>query len=376
MKITYVTETHPPDINAAALTAARAIAYLRTRGHEVDVIRPAQTHEARGADAGEWRTVGCPIPMYREMRMGLAWPAQLGERFCRSGARVVHVATEGPLGWSALAAARRLGVATTSDFQARLQRYTRYHCIGCLEAPIRSYLRRFHNGAGRTFAATARTRQDLIEWGFQRVEVVDPGVDLERFAPTRRDLSLRRRWGAGQSPVLLYVGRLAAEKRVQLALEAFRSARRFDSNARMIVVGDGPGRAALERMFPEAHFVGMQTGAALAACYASADLFVFPSESGAFGNVTLEALASGLPVIAFDSGAASEHVADRVNGRLITPGDDAGFVLAVCLMVALHGTPDRASRAARSSVADQGCDNALRSFERHLLEVAGDGQPP
>jgi glycosyltransferase involved in cell wall biosynthesis len=375
MHLTYVTETHPPEINGVALTVARAIAFLRGRGHHVDVIRPAQPHEARGSGVREWRSTGLPIPMYRDMRFGLARPAQLAERFVRTGTRLVHVATEGPLGWAALAAARRLGLPTTSDFRTNFHQYSRYYGLRWLESPIRSYLRRFHNGAGRTFAPTARTRQELIDAGFERVEVVGRGVDLERFSPARRDRSLRLSWTADDGPVLLYVGRLAAEKRVELALNAFQSARRFDARARMIVVGDGPRRAALEREFPAVRFIGTQTGDALAACYASADLFVFPSESETFGNVTLEALASGLPVIAFDSGAASEYVVDRLNGRLVAPGDDAAFVIAVCLMTSLQRSPHHQSRAARESVAGQGWDKALRSLERQLLEAVGDGQP-
>jgi glycosyltransferase involved in cell wall biosynthesis len=375
MHITYVTETHPPEINGVALTVARAIAFLRARGHEVDVIRPVQREETARAEAGEWRTAGCAIPMYRDLRFGLARPGRLAARFARTGAQLVHVATEGPLGWAALAAARRLGLATTSDFRTNFHQYSRYYGIGWLEAPIRAYLRRFHNGAGRTFAPTARTRQALIDAGFERVEVVGRGVDLERFSPAHRDPALRLRWGAGQGPVLLCVGRLAAEKRVELALQAFRSARHIDAGARMVVVGDGPRREALERQFPEAKFIGTQTGDALAACYASADLFVFASESETFGNVTLEALASGLPVIAFDSGAASEHVIDRFNGRLVASGDDEAFITAVCLMTSLHWSLPRLKQAARASVSRQGWDKALRRFEQQLLEAAGDGAP-
>lgn len=373
MRLAYVTETYPPEVNGVALTVARAIDWLRARGHEVDVIRPARPGEPRGAGRGEWCSAGWPIPMYREMRFGVARPASLARRFVNMGAQLVHVATEGPLGRAAIAAARRLGLATTSDFRTNFDRYSRYYGLGLLEPVIGGYLRSFHNATDRTFVPTAATRRALVCAGFERIEVVGRGVDLVRFSPTRRDPALRQAWGVN-GPVLLYVGRLAAEKKVELAMQAYRSARRLEPSARMVVIGDGPRRATLERDYPEALFLGVQTGDRLAASYASADLFLFPSESETFGNVTLEALASGLPVVAFDSAAASEHVVDRCSGRLVAPGDDAGFLMAVCLMTVLHHRLGAASEAARRSVAAQGWEGVLRGFEGHLLETLNDAE--
>ena len=376
MRIAFVTETHPPEINGVALTVGRTIAYLRGRGHQVDVIRPAQPGEPPGgAGNGEWRSAGWPIPVYPDLRFGIARPQQLTRRFAQRDAQLVHVATEGPLGWAAVSAAKRLGLPTTSDFRTNFHQYSRYYGAGWLEPAICGYLRRFHNRTGRCFAPTLQTRRELIRAGFERVEVVGRGVDLERFAPARRDAGLRRRWGAaGDGPVLLHVGRLAAEKKVELALQAFRSAHRFEPRARMVVVGDGPRRRALERDYPEVRFVGMQTGAALAAHYASADMFLFPSESETFGNVTLEALASGLPVVAFDMAAAAEHITDRVNGRIVPPGNDAAFVVAVCLLTTRYRELEPLRVAARNSVAAHDWDSALRVFEGQLLEAARDAE--
>ena len=178
--------------------------------------------------------------------------------------------------------------------------------------------------------------RELAGAGFHNLTIVGRGVDSERFSPAMRSAALRDDWGAacGTSggPVLLTVGRIAAEKNVELALRAFERARERQPQTRMIVVGDGPARARLEAAHPQALFVGVQRGAELAACYASADAFLFPSLSDTFGNVVMEALASGLPVVAFDTAAAAEHVVTGANGRIVAPGDEAAFIAAVAAL--------------------------------------------
>jgi glycosyltransferase involved in cell wall biosynthesis len=169
--------------------------------------------------------------------------------------------------------------------------------------------------------------------------------------------------------VLLYVGRLAAEKNVELALRAFEAARRHVPSTRMVVVGDGPKRQALARAFPDAHFAGTVTGDALAAHYASADVFLFPSMSDTFGNVTLEALASGLPVVAYDVAAASEHVVDLISGRLAPPDDERSFIDAACLLASLHRELEPMRRHARECALGATWQAVLRRFEDQLLDT-------
>jgi glycosyltransferase involved in cell wall biosynthesis len=372
MRITYVTETYPPEVNGVSLTVERTVRFLRERGHEVDLIRPTQPGESGGAWPGEWRTAGCAIPMYREMRFGFAHPSTLAKRFAETRAELVHVATPGPLGWAAVSAARQMQLPTSSDFRTNFHEYSRYYRLGFLAPATMGYLRAFHNRTRRTFVPTHQTRRELQESGFERMEVVGRGVDLDRFSPHRRNARLRARFSPEGGPILLYVGRLAAEKNVRLALKAFQCTRALLRTARMIVVGDGPKRKALEREFPEASFVGMQTGDALAAYYASADLFLFPSLSDTFGNVTLEALASGLPVVAFDVAAASEHVLDQVSGRLLAPGDDQSFITAACLLATLHRELLPMRQAARRAATLATWPRVLEGFERLLIDTVED----
>jgi glycosyltransferase involved in cell wall biosynthesis len=187
----------------------------------------------------------------------------------------------------------------------------------------------------------------LIASGFQRVEVVGRGVDLERFSPERRCDGLRGQWGADSG-----------------------WAKNLVPSARMVVVGDGPKRQALQRAYPDAHFVGTQTGDSLAAHYASADLFLFPSLSDTFGNVTLEALASGLPVVAFNVAAAAEHVGDLISGRLINPGDEHAFMTATSLLASLHPELHSMRQSARLAAMGATWQAVMRRFEDQLLDTA------
>ncbi len=367
MRIAFVTETWPPELNGVSLTVERSVRYLRSRGHAVEVIRPRQPGEARLDSADELRTAGCAIPMYPEMRFGLARMATLLRRFERSAPELVHLATPGPLAWAALAAARARGLATTSDFRTNFHQYSRYYGFGFLAGPGLGLLRRFHNLSDRTFVPTRATRDELAAAGFHNLSVVGRGVDTGRFAPALRSASLRTAWGAADDgPVFLTVGRVAAEKNVELALRAFAALRARRADARMVVVGDGPARKRLEAQHREALFVGVKRGAELATHYASADVFLFPSLSDTFGNVVMEALASGLPVVSFACAAAAEHVQDGVSGRLVAPGDEAAYIAAAADLAVAPAALAPLRAAALDAARRATWDDVLARFEARL----------
>lgn len=372
MHIAYVTETYPPEVNGVSLTVARSVDWLRQQGHDIALVRPRQPHEGPRNGADEWRTAGLPLPMYQDLRIGLAWPAALRRRWQQRVPQLVHVATPGPLGWAAARAARSLGVPLTLDFRTHFHAYSRYYRLGLFEPVVFHYLRRLHAQADCTFVPTHALRSSLQAHGFGHVETVGRGIDPEVFSPVWRSAALRRRWGAANEhvPVLLYVGRLAPEKNVALALRAFVAARRLRPELRMVVVGDGPSRAALQAEFPAAQFVGMQQGHELARHYASADLFLFPSLSDTFGNVVLEAMASGLTVVAYDAGAAAEHLQDNLNGLLVPPDTGSGFIHAVGRGVAMAERLRPLRERARQHAQAQGWDSVLQGFEQHLRHHA------
>jgi glycosyltransferase involved in cell wall biosynthesis len=371
MRIAYVTETWPPEVNGVALTAARTVRHLREHGHGVDLIRPRQPHEATGALADdEWLTAGVPLPMYADLRFGLARERPLAQRFAERAIDLVHVATPGPLSWQALRAARALGLPSSSDFRTNFHTYCRYYHLGLVAPLALRALRRFHNQTDRTFVPTRALARELEAEGFHRLAVVGRGVDTTRFDPAWRSATLRRTWGAPEDGVVvLYVGRVAAEKNVAFALKAFEAVRAEAPGARMVVVGDGPLRTELAAAHPDVRFVGARHGERLAACYASADCFVFPSLTDTFGNVTLEALASGLPVVAFDTAAAAEHVKDGRSGRLAPPGDEAAFGAALRAAVLDPAALRRMRPEAVAAARRADWDGVLGRFEDYLQDT-------
>ena len=376
MRIAYVTETYPPELNGVSLTVERTVRFLRAQGHLVELIRPRQPGEARLDADDEMRTAGCAIPVYRELRFGVARAATLVRRFERTRPEIVHLATPGPLAWAALAAARSLGIVTTSDFRTNFHQYSRYYRIAFLGRPVLGLLRRFHNLTQRTFVPTRGGAAELLAAGFHNLAVVGRGVDSEGFAPSLRSDVLRARWNAGAAPVLLMVGRVAAEKNVELGLRAFERARALRPGTQMIVVGDGPARAALQKAHPEAQFVGVKRGAELAAHYASADVFLFPSLSDTFGNVVMEALASGLPVVAFDTAAPAEHVVDAVSGRLVAPGDEDAYIAAVAETAAADTDLAPMRAAAILAARRASWPDILARFESRLADTLHAPQTP
>jgi len=329
LRIALVTETFPPEVNGVAMTIGRMLDGLLARGHHVQVARPRQ-HPGDTARAvpqlEEVLVAGVPLPRYQGLRMGLPAGGHLARAWARFRPDLVHVVTEGPLGWSALALARRMGLPATTDFHTNFHSYSTHYGFGFLKRAIGGYLRHFHNRSLCTFVPTRQLRDELRCDGYRGLEVVARGVDTRLFSPARRSAPLRRQWGAaGEEPVAIHVGRIAPEKNLPLVLSAFASMRQRAPRARLVLVGDGPARARVQRQHPEHVFAGMRRGEDLAAHYASADVFLFPSMTETFGNVTVEAMASGLAVVAYDYAAAREHLVHDDNGVLVPYGQAAVF---------------------------------------------------
>ncbi len=329
LRVAVVTETYPPEINGVSRTVGLMVEDLIERGHELQLVRPRQGAEpAVSGHVGirQRLVAGMPIPRYPDLRFGLVSRRSLQRAWSEWRPDVVHVVTEGPLGWAAVAAARRLGIPVSSDFHTNFHSYSRHYGFGLFSGVIARYLRALHNRADCTLVPTAGMRAGLEALGFERVEVVGRGVDTDLFNPRRRSEALRSAWGCREGDIaVLHVGRLAPEKNLALFVEA-AEAMRFLTGVRVVLVGDGPQGAALRARHPEFTFAGMRTGEDLAAHYASADVFLFPSVTETFGNVTLEAMASGLAVVAYDYAAAQQHLRHAVSGLLAPLGDKTEFV--------------------------------------------------
>jgi len=385
LRIAFVTETYPPEVNGVAMTLAELVRRLQARQHQISLIRPRQGHERVGEKPHpshpphqidqsrlldgrfpieEFLVHGVQIPRYSQLRMGLPAKRFLIRQWTLQRPDVVHIATEGPLGWSALQAARRLKLPVSTDFRTNFHAYSGHYGLRWLYRPIMGYLRAFHNLAHRTTVPTKTLLAQLAESGFERLAVVARGIDAERFNPRHRCEALRAQWGLTEGDfAVLYVGRLAAEKNLDGLAVAFEAIEQANPRARLILVGDGPMRAALETRLPKALFCGQQMGHDLARCYASADLFLFPSKTETFGNVTVEAMASGLPVVAFADGAALELVRTDENGASVDLSDDSGYA-SEAVRLALNPTACvRMGLAARATALQLDWETIANRFE-------------
>lgn len=351
LRIAVVTETYPPEINGVALTLQRVVLGLRERGHDVQLVRPRQGGDVRpDSKGGDVLLRGMAIPRYPHLQLGLPSRRQLQPLWTLQRPDLVHIATEGPLGWSALRVARKLRIPVTSDFRTNFHAYSSHYGMGWLSKPIMAYLRRFHNQTLTTMVPTRGLADRLAAEGFERLQVVARGVDTTLFDPALRSEELRARWGVRpDTPVLLCVGRLAKEKNLPLLIRAYAQARLLRPDLKLVLVGDGPQRAELQALAPDALFTGALDRASLAQHYASADIFGFPSQTETFGNVVLEAMASGLAVLAYDYAAASENITHGGNGLLVAMDDEESFVRQLAELVQNDGLRSRLRTGARAS---------------------------
>lgn len=373
LQIALITETYLPEVNGVAITIGRMVDGLCQRGHEIHMIRPRQHKQdtARNiANYCETLVAGMPIPGYSGLRSGLPAKGLLLRLWQSRRPDIVHIATEGPLGWSALSAARKLNIPVSTDFHTNFHSYTQHYGIGLLRWPIAAYLRHFHNKAACTLVPTAELQKQLEQDGYRNVQVVSRGVDTELFHPSRRSAALRASWGADEStPVVMLVSRIAAEKNLAVAIQAFEQMRSVNPLTKMVLVGDGPARAELQKQHPDVIFAGMQTGEALAEHYASGDIFVYPSLTETYGNVTVEAMASSLATIAYDYAAAREHIVHNDNGILVPFSDTQAFIEHAKTLIADTAQVQRLRHAARQTVKSLTWDHIMGQMENVLFDT-------
>ena len=333
MRVLIVTDAWHPQVNGVVRTLDALAATLAAGGVGVEMLTPAG-----------FPTL--PLPSYPEIRLAIATPIQIAHRIRAAEADCIHIATEGPLGLLARRCCLRLGLAFTTSYHTRFPEFLSAR-LPLPESWSYAALRGFHNAGQGVLAATPSLAAELTARGFARVRPWTRGVDAALFHPARRAASAYPR------PVFLNVGRVAVEKN----LEAFLG---LELPGSKVVVGDGPELARLRVKYPEVHFPGMLRGEALAAAYASADVFVFPSRTDTFGNVILEAMASGCPVAAYPVTGPRDILADGRGGAL---SED----LRAAALAALH-IPRAEVRAKATEYTWAEC---ARQFLGHLVPAEG-----
>lgn len=365
MRIEIVTDTYPPDVNGVAMTLGRLVKGLKMKGHEVHVM-----HTAHGQPAGEETLLrGVSLPGYQEVRVGLPKPMKFKRKWRKLRPDVVYIATESPMGGSAVKACRKLGIPCVMGFHTNFDQYlSRYRLEGVRPLAL-SYLRKIHGRADLTLVPSSDVRDRLIESGFKNVGIMGRGVDAALFSPAKRSEALRQEWGAtASSPVVMVVGRVASEKNLGLAMKAFKELREKEPRMVAVVVGDGPLRSTLQKESPWVVFAGMRRGEDLARHYASADVLLFPSETETFGNVTLEGMASGLVTVSYDYAAARSHVVQGENGLKAPLGDEKSFLRQAGMALVLDRWGELRRRARRDAER-QSWNGTVDTFIDHLETV-------
>lgn len=373
LNLAIVTETYPPEINGVANTMRYLVEGLCRRGHRVQLIRPRQQTDRAPLDADPISVQlvpGLPIPGYKGLRFGLPVYWRLRHLWGRATPDLVYIATQGPLGHAALSAARARRIPTVTGFHTQFQQYSQHYGLGFFTRQIAETLRHFHNRSDMTLVPTAELQQQLSKEGFQHVYVFDRGVDVDLFSPAWRDPGLRRAWGCDDETLaILYVGRIAPEKNLELARETYQAIRAIQPTARFVLVGDGPLLDQIRRDNPDYVYAGAKVGEELSRHYASGDLFLFPSLTETYGNVVPEAMASGLAVVAFGYAAARSLIAPWRNGVTLEVGDQEAFVAAGCELCRDLERLRRLGQGARQTAEGISWDRVIRGVEERLYKV-------
>jgi glycosyltransferase involved in cell wall biosynthesis len=377
MRLTLVTETFAPQVNGVSRTLGQWVAHMERSGDSVQVIHPDYGHPPAGPDHHPVRSR--PLPFYREVSVPLPPFGKVHRAVEAFKPDLVHVATEATLGLSTLREALRRGRPVVSSFHTNFDQYGSHYRIGWARGLIRGYLRWFHNRTRETYVPSMATIRELEAQGFERLVLWPRGVDGTLFRPDRPARpALRESLGFGPDDVVIgHVSRLAAEKNVEHLARALREVGEARSNVRFLFVGDGPERAELERaMGPNARFVGYQKGEALADHYAAADLFAFASLTETFGNVVLEALASGLPVVAIRAGGVGEIVRPGETGRLVEPSEPPSAMAAALLgLVDDPSLRRELAESARAYALTQTWPAIMGRLRERYLAIAGLAEP-
>jgi glycosyltransferase involved in cell wall biosynthesis len=349
MRVALICETFLPDVNGVTTTLCRLLEHLQRNGHEALLFAP---HGAPAEYAGVpvIPLGGMPLPMYPEVKLTPPQPG-ITAQLRRFKPDLLHLVGPAVMGVMVPTIARNLRLPLVASYHTDFGAYSRHYGLGFLQRGVNAWLRWIHNSCRVTLCPSTYTLRSLRSFGFRRLRIWGRGVDTERFHPRNRSLAWREAVGAQPDEhLLLYVGRIAAEKRVDLLPEALAGL----PNTRLVLVGDGPHRAELERRCAglPVRFTGYLKGDDLATAYASADTFVFPSDTDTFGQVIQEAMASGLPVVGARSGGTLDLVRDGRTGSHFTPGDAAD--LRTRLQLLAHDNAARASMGEAGRAAAEG----------------------
>jgi glycosyltransferase involved in cell wall biosynthesis len=336
MRIAYFSDTFIPQINGVSNTLSYLKRYLDKKGVDYRFHVPDYDDMLLKADANVICSKGMALPDYRDCKLTLPWMPRLSGDMDAFRPSLIHLVTEFGIGIMGRTYARARKLPIVSSYHTNIDQYARYYpSLSPLKQNVKDYFKWFHRRSRRVFVPTDDTREHLQSMGFERLSIWSRGIDTVLFSPEKRSRAFRAQHGLEGKTVILYVGRVAAEKDIGLLPEIMRRVQAKNKNAVLVVTGDGPQLSQLKDEAPEGSvFTGFLRGEPLAQAYASSDIFLTPSSTETFGNVALEAMASGLPVVAADAGGLKNIVHHGSNGLLSAPHQAEAFADALSLLLA------------------------------------------
>lgn len=387
LRVLYCTDTYPPQVNGVSVVTALTVAGMQQRGWECGVVSPrypkpyAETFQSDARDlSAVWLHEKLPAvacPPYPDIRLAAPMLGRVAKALRAFRPDLVHCQTEFMIGRLGQIAAARHGIPTVSSYHTDFSRYTEAYGVGFLRGFVSDYIGRFHRRSKRVYTPSEPARDDLAKFGVHEVEVWGRSVDVEQFSPNMWSGALRERLNVDDDFVFLHVGRLAAEKNVELVIDAFRLFREAHPGFRaaLVIAGDGPSTPALRlraQGVRDVHFLGnLERRFVLPLLYASADAFVYASETETLGLVVLEAMASGLPVIATPMCGVADNLRHEGNGLAFPAGDARAMAAAMTRMITDAALRRRLSRGAREWAMSKSWEHELDRLDVSYREVLG-----
>lgn len=357
--------------DGVALTLNRLVSFLESRGVPVLVFAPVADKPAF-ASAGE--LVALPsmaIPTRPEYRIALGLSRAARQRLEAFRPTLLHIAVPDIAGYKALTWAERAHVPVVASYHTRYDTYLRFYGLGIFERLGQRYMRNFYNRVRRVYPPSESMAEIIRREGqSQNIEIWARGVDSDLFSPARRDMAWRRSLGIADDEVAVcYAGRLVKEKNTAVFTRVMNTLTARGLKVRPLVIGDGPEMATMRDSLKNGVFAGFLHGEVLAGAYASADIFFFPSESETFGNVTLEAMASGLPAVNAIASGSNSLVEEGVTGHLVSARDEEGLAARLEMLARDEGMRRRMGEAARGRAMGYSWDSILSGLLASYREV-------
>ncbi|TDO83368.1 glycosyltransferase involved in cell wall biosynthesis [Halanaerobium saccharolyticum] len=375
MKIAIFTDTFAPQINGVTKNLNRLLNYFSVQGIEYLLFAPES--ESRTESIFEKNVVrlkSMNFFLYPELKFTLPNYLKIRSKLIKFNPDLFHLITPFNIGLTGLYAARQSDSPIVASYHTNFNQYLDYYNINFLEKAAWKYLRWFHDQALRNYCPSEETRKELAEKNFINLDIWGRGIDSNLFSPEHRDSKLIKKHGLEDKISILYVGRIAREKNLSLLMDSFKSLnQKYSRKIKLIITGDGPELKSLKKEAPDnVIFTGFKKGRDLSQIYASADIFAFPSVTETYGNVIIEAMASGLPVVAITAGGVKENLLNRYNGLAVKENDSAEFSSQLEQLIINDHLRDALAHNARRYALEQSWDHVFESLDKSYQQVIDD----